>query len=236
VTAISFDLLVVLGLVLVGRRFGGARLAVTLAFGWLAFPFTAYAMNANTNDAIMPACLVWGFWLASSAWARGASLALAGWAKFAAFLLAPLWLTYPAGLRRGTAARFAGGLAVVTAAALSVLLLEPDLVEAGRTFVDRTFAFQLGRESPFSPWDWGQYHAAGIPDLKPVQTLLQIAVLALAGIAAVLPVRKGPRDLAALTAAILIGFELVLTHWSYLYIPWFLPFVLLATTLDGRKG
>ena len=32
-TAIGFDLLVVLGLVLVGRCFGGARLAVTLAFG-----------------------------------------------------------------------------------------------------------------------------------------------------------------------------------------------------------
>ena len=40
-----------------------ARWAVALAFGWVAFPFTAYALNANTNDAIMPAILVWGFWL-----------------------------------------------------------------------------------------------------------------------------------------------------------------------------
>jgi hypothetical protein len=26
----------------------------------------------------------------------------------------------------------------------------------------------------------------------------------------------------------LIGFELVLTHWFYLYIPWFFPFVAFA--------
>ena len=35
----------------------------------------------------------------------------------------------------------------------------------------------------------------------------------------------------------LVGFELALTHWSYLYIPWFLPFVLLALLLPrgGRR-
>ena len=45
---------------------------------------------------------------------------------------------------------------------------------------------------------------------------------------AVVPARKGPLELAALTAAVLLGFELVLTHWFYLYIPWFLPFVAFA--------
>ena len=228
VTAIAFDLLVVVGLLLIGRRLGGSRLAVTLAFGWLAFPFTAYTMNANTNDAIMPAILVWGFWLATSPVARGASVALAGWTKFAALLLAPLWLTYPDGLRRRTAVRFAIAFAVATVAAFSVLLLEPNFAESVRVFFDRTLAFQLDRDSPFSPWDWGQYHARGIPDLRAVQVILEVGVLALAGIVAVIPARKGPLELAALTAAVLLGFELALTHWSYLYIPWFLPFVMLA--------
>ena len=50
-TAIGFDLLVILGLIMVGRRFGGTPLAVALAFGWVAFPFTAYAVNSNTNGA-----------------------------------------------------------------------------------------------------------------------------------------------------------------------------------------
>jgi hypothetical protein len=34
--------------------------------------------------------------------------------------------------------------------------------------------------------------------------------------------------MAALTAVLLIGFEFVLTHWSYLYLPWFFPFVAMA--------
>jgi hypothetical protein len=233
-TAILFDLLVVLGLIMVGRRFGGAPLAVGLAFGWVAFPFTAYALNANTNDAIMPAILVWGFWLATSALARGAAVALAGWTKFAALLLAPLWLTYPSGLNRRTAARFAAAFAVASLVVLSVLLLEPSLADAARTFVDRTLGFQLDRDSPFSPWDWGQYHARGIPDLSAIQLILQVGVLALAGVVAAVPARKGPLELAALSASVLLGFELALTHWSYLYIPWFVPFVLLALLLPRR--
>ena len=94
-TSLLFDALCLVGLALVGRRFGGPRLGATLAFAWAAYPFTLYASNSNTNDTIMPAFLIWGFWLASSAWARGAAVALAGWTKFAGLLLAPLWLSYP---------------------------------------------------------------------------------------------------------------------------------------------
>ena len=234
-TAIAFDLLVVLGLLLIGRRFGGLPLAVALAFGWLAFPFTAYAMNSNSNDAILPAFLVWGFWLSTSAVARGAAVALSSWTKFASLLLAPLWLTYPNGLSLRTTVRFTAAFMAASLAVFSILLLEPSLTEAVRVFVDRTLAYQLDRNSPFSPWDWGQYRARGIPDLHAVQLILQVAVLALAGVVAVIPRRKGPLELAALSAAVLLGFELALTHWSYLYIPWFLPFALLALMLPRRE-
>src|SRR4029453_17437258 len=88
-TAIAFDLLTMLGLVLVGRRLGGTPLAVALAFGWAAFPFTAYTLNSNSNDAVMPAALVWGFWLASAPWARGGAAAIAGGGKFGAALVVP---------------------------------------------------------------------------------------------------------------------------------------------------
>jgi hypothetical protein len=33
----------------------------------------------------------------------------------------------------------------------------------------------------------------------------------------------------------LIGFELVLTHWFYLYIPWFFPFVAYAVIAGERQ-
>ena len=49
-TSILFDSLCLLGLALVGRRFGGPRLAASLAFAWVAWPFTQYASSSNTND------------------------------------------------------------------------------------------------------------------------------------------------------------------------------------------
>ena len=234
--AIAFDLLVLAGLVLVGRRLGGTPLAAVLAFGWVAYPFTSYVLLANSNDALMPALLVWGFWLASSPAARGAAVALAAWTKFAALVVAPLWLTYPR-LEARRLVRFGLGFAVATLLAFSILLLEPSLGEALRTFWERTFGFQLDRESPFSIWGWGQYHAKGIPDLASLQTVVQVGVVALAAVAALVPREKGLLELAALTAALLLAFELSLTHWFYLYLPWVLPFVLLALCLPrGRPA
>jgi hypothetical protein len=232
VTSIALDLLCVIGLALVGRRFGGRRLAAIAVSAWVAYPFTTYALLANTNDAIMPAALVWGFWLVSSPWARGAALAAAGWAKFAALLLAPLWLAYPGMPRLRSVAAGLAAFAGVTVAAFSILLLEPGLADAARTFWERTVGFQLDRESPFSLWGWGQYHAAGIPDLAWLRTVLQVGVLALALAAAVWPRTKGPLELAALTAAVLLAAQLVLPHWFYLYLPWVLPFAVLALLLD----
>lgn len=230
-TAISFDLLVLAGLVLVGARFGGARLAALLAFGWAAFPFTTYVLLSNTNDAIAPALLVWGFWLASSPAARGVTTALAGWTKFVSLIVVPLWLTYPSGLRTKPGLRFALAFVAASLAAFSILLLDPSLRDGVRTFWDRTFGFQLDRDSPFSIWGWGQYHARGIPALASLQTAFQVGAIVLAGAAAAVPREKGPLELAALTAALLLAFELSLTHWFYLYLPWVLPFVLLALFL-----
>ncbi len=197
-----------------------------LAFAWCAYPFTAYALNANTNDTIMPAFLVFGFWLASSTWARGTAVALAGWTKFGGLLLAPLWASYPT-LELRRLVRFALAFALATLASFVILLLEPDLREAIRTFWSRTVGFQAGRDSPFSLWGWGQYHAEGIPDLGFLQPVVAVFAVALAVVFAFVPREKGPIELAALTASILVAFQLSLTHWFYLYLPWFLPFVLL---------
>jgi hypothetical protein len=222
-TSILVDLLCVLGLALVGRRYGGNRLAVTLAFAWAAFPFTQYVSNSNTNDAIAPALLIWGFWLADTHWARGAFCALGGWTKFFSLPLVPLWASYPT-RRLRTQALFLLGFAAATLAAFSVLLLEPNPLHAARVFWDRTLSWQLDRRSPFSLWDWGQYHAAGIPDLHVARRVLE-GLLAAGGLAVFfVPRRKSPLQLAALTAAVLIGVELVLTHWFYPYIAWFFPF------------
>ena len=58
--------------------------------------------------------------------------------------------------------------------------------------------------------------------------MLQVLLVAGSLAAAVWPRRKSPLQLAALTAALLAGFELVLTYWLYTYIPWFFPFAAIA--------
>jgi hypothetical protein len=225
-TSIAFDLICLAGLALLGWRWGGSRLAVTLAFAWAAYPFTQYVSSSNTNDAIPPAFLIFGLAFVTMPVARGVAAAPSGWTKFGALVVAPAWLSYPERSLREQL-RFLAGFAAATLAAFSVLLFEPSLLHAIRVFYDRTFAFQLGRDSPFSIWDWRQYHA-GLPDLHLVQRALE-GLLVLGAVAAYfLPRRKSPLQLAALTGALLIGFELVLTHWFYLYIPWFFPFVAVA--------
>src|SRR5262249_22793320 len=81
------------------------------------------------------------------------------------------------------------GYAAATLTAFSVLLLEPNLGHAIHEFWARTFAYQVSRESPFSIWDWRQYHARGLPDLHILQRVVQVLV--------VLP---GPEDAATAPA------------------------------------
>jgi hypothetical protein len=231
--SIGWDLLAILGLALVGLSLGDRRLAATLAFAWAAYPFTAYALLSDTNDAIMPALLIWAFLVLQLPAPRGALVALSAWTKFSVLAVAPLWLTYPR-LERRTVVRFALGFAAATVTSFSILLLEPSLWHALRTFWDRTIPTQVGRSSPFSLWDWGQYHARGIPDLHLVQRVLEVLVGLFTLAVALVPRRKGPVELAALTAAVLLAFELVLTHWFYFYLLWFLPFLTLALFLTPR--
>jgi hypothetical protein len=229
-TSIAFDLLCIVGLWLVGVRFGGIALGASLAFAWAAYPFTQYASSSNTNDSIMPAFLIWGFWLASAPVARGILAALSGWTKFASLIVAPLWLTYPS---RRPSARFLLGFVAASLAAFSVVLLEPGVLHELRVFWDRTIRWQVGRQSPWSLWDWRQYHARGIPDLHILQRVLEVALVVGALVVAVFPRTKSPLQLAALTAALLAGFELVQTYWLYTYIPWFFGFA--AVALVSRR-
>jgi hypothetical protein len=227
-TAILWDLLTLLGLGLVGLRLGGPRLGATFGFAWAAWPFSQYVSNSNTNDAIQPALLVWGFYFASSPRARGVLAALASWTKFAPLLLLPLWSGYPEARRVRPRVVFLVAFLVTTLLVFIPLFFEQSPWHAAGTFFHRTFGYQFGRDSPFSLWDWQQYHASGLPDLHLIQQVLE--GLLVAGAAALFwwPRHRSPLRLAAFTSVLLIGFELVLTHWFYLYLPWFFPFAAIA--------
>ena len=233
-TSIAWDLICLLGIAVAGRRFGGNRFAAVLALAWVAWPFSQYTSNSNTNDTIMPALLIWGFVLATSPIGRGAFAAFAGWTKFASLVVLPLWAGYPEARRPRPAVLFAIAFVAATALSFFVLFLEPSPWHAARVFWDRTIPTQVGRESPFSLWDWRQYHARGLPDLHLVQVVLEVSLVAGALALGWWPRRRSILQFAAFTAALIVAFEVVLTHWFYLYLPWFFPFVAFALLAGDR--
>jgi hypothetical protein len=222
--AIFFDLATMLGLFLVGRRLrpgrSGSELGVVLAYAWAAYPYTLFVLNSNANDSLVAMLLTYSFLFLRSSRLRGGLLALASAAKFAPLVLVPLYLGYSR--RPRTALRFTAAFTLVGLAVTIPLVLGSSL----DTFWDRTVGFQLGRSSPFSIWGQESW-------LEPLQTVAKGLTGALVLLVAFLPRRKSPLQVAALGAAVLIALELTLTHWFYLYIVWFLPFVLIA--LFGRE-
>jgi hypothetical protein len=227
--AIFFDLGTMVGLFLIARRLRrgpeGNRLGVILCFGWAACPYTAFALESNTNDALVSLTLVAALLALDSAPARGVLLALSSMTKFAPIPLAPLFATYGAtergsgGLRRyaRVATPFVAAFAVTALVVSAQALFDPGL----DTYWHRTIAEQGGRDSPFSVW--GQS-----PSLGWLQAVVKAGVVGLALLVAFRPKLRDPVTVAALGTALLIGMELVIDHWFYLYVPWFLPFLLIA--------
>jgi Glycosyltransferase family 87 len=214
--AIAFDLLAIGGLLLLGRALRpgreGKALGVALAYAWAAYPYTAFVLETNANDTLVAlACI--GALLAfakRSASAGGVAVGLGAAAKFAPLALAPLFA-------RRSPVVFAVALAL--AVALAVLPFVPD--DGPRELYDRTIGYQAGRGSPFSVW--GQ-----VESVDWLQTLVKVAAAGLALAVAFVPRRPDERQVAALGAAVLIALQLAVTHWFYLYVVWFAPFVLVA--------
>jgi hypothetical protein len=245
--AIAFDLLTIAGLFLVGRRMrtgpAGVRLGTVMAFAWAACPYTAYALESNSNDELVSALLVGVLLLVRSAPGRGAMTAIAGLTKFAPLPLAPLFATgvregersLPGGFARRLrevvggrqTAMFAIGFLLIAALLLAGPAIDPGL----GTFWDRTIASQADRSSPFSVW--GQ-----VSSLDWLRRAMEVGVAVLAIGVAFVPRTRTLRQVAALAALVTIGIELILKHWFYLYIPWFLPFFIIALTVapTGREG
>ena len=218
--AIAFDLLALGGLLLLGRRLRpgreGTALGVALAYGWAAYPYTAFVLESNSNDTLVAVASL-GALLAASmarrhASAAGAALAvgLGAATKFVTAALAPLFA-------RRSPFVFAGTLVLVLA-----LVVVPFIPDGGlRELYDRTIGYQASRPSPFSIW--GQVESLGW-----LQDVAKAGAAVLALVAAFVPRNPDLRQIAALGGGILIAVELTATHWFYLYVVWFVPFVLVA--------
>ena len=219
--AIAFDLACALGLLVLGRRLQpsgeGRGLGIALAFAWLACPWTAYALNANTNDALLAATIIWALVAFASPAGRGALLAIGTAVKFAPAALAPLFAAGTGERRWRSAAVFTVAFAVV--AALAFLPFLPD--GGPGELYDRTFGYQASRGSPFSVWGLA-------PSLDTLQTVARAFAVVLAVAVFAWPPRRSLIQVAALGAAVVIAAQVAGTHWFYFYVLWFLPLVLVA--------
>ncbi len=243
--AIAFDLAALLGLFFAGTRLrpgrAGRDLGILLAFAWVAYPYTDFALQANSNDSLVGALLIWSLALFARPVARGALLALATMTKFAPLALAPLYAAGYRGLLAaepgpGRARRRLAGLrpAVVFSLAFAVvagLILAHPAIDSGlATFFDRTVVSQIDRSSPFSVW--GQ-----VDGIQWLQTAVLAGAAVFAAALAFVPRRRTLAQVAALAAAVMIALQLSVDHWFYLYIPWFfgaLAIALLAVSPSSR--
>jgi hypothetical protein len=228
--AIFFDLLATALLFLIGRRMRGPTLGVALAYAWVSYPFTLYALESNSNDSLVGA-LVLAAVLAASYRAelaragRGSLTALAGLTKFAPLALAPLLATH--GLSELSRARRVQALALYAvgfAATVALVSIPAFSHDSLHTIYERTIVYQSNRGSPFSVW--------GLYGLQGPERVVEAAAVALALALAVIPRRPDVVGLAAACGAVILAEQLGIEHWFYLYIPWFFPVVIVA--LLGR--
>jgi hypothetical protein len=247
--AVLFDLATFALLFLLGRRLragpAGYDLGATVAFGWAAFPYTAYVLESNSNDALVSLFLVATLLALSRPMLRGALASLAVFTKFAPLILVPMLATYSpsAGgaddrgvedsLARSAPRSSVTGPAVVRFVLAFigisiVVMLWPAINPGLHTFYERTIAYQADRNSPFSIW--------GQVGLEPLRLAILAIVGALSLAFAFYPRRKNITQVAALGAALLIGLQITAEHWFYLYIVWFYPLLLVAMATVGEGG
>jgi hypothetical protein len=214
--AAAFDLLMVLGLFLLGRvlRRGseGHTMGVALAYAWAAFPYALLTLRYSFNDAVVGLLTLWAVVALHYPLARGMLAALAGATKFAPLVLAPL-------LARGTGERplrtvipFAAAFVAVTLAVYLPLMPDGGIPE----LYDRTLGYQEERAGWSRIW-------ASLPALNWLQTACQVAVAVLALAVAFVPRRKTAFQVTSLAAALVIAAQLTGRNWSAAYVVWFAP-------------
>jgi hypothetical protein len=219
--AIFFDLLTLAGLLLLGRRLRagpeGRRMGLALGYAWVAFPYSALALQENTNDTLIAALLVLTMVVVLSPWKRGVMLAIASFVKFVPLALVPLIATGKG--PRTTRAWLQFGVAFAVAAlALMLPFVSPSQLH---NFYMLTLGAQLHRQTPLSLW--GQ-----APSLKPLKDLIEAATVCLGLFLAFRPTVRSRAQIAALSAVLLIGIQLCVSYWYYTYVVWFAPLVLIA--------
>ncbi|MEA2496389.1 MAG: hypothetical protein QOJ29_4300, partial [Thermoleophilaceae bacterium] len=218
--SLVFDLAVVALMFAVGRRMkpgpAGRKLGVTLAYLWVACPFTFLPLAASTNDAIVPAFVLGSLLALSAPPLRGALIGLGAAAKFAPMALVPLFALGPErSWRKGL---------VCAAAAVGVFVLAflPYVRESGLHKVyDSTLGFQLHRASPFTLWG---LH----PSLEWMHLIARALAASVIVMSAVVYTGRDVIRVAAFSAAVILAVQMAGNYWAHTYVMWFAAPALVA--------
>jgi hypothetical protein len=227
--AITFDLLTIAGLVLVGRQLrrgrDGWRLGLVLAWLWAACPFSLLGMEKSTNDGVTALIVVLILLTLNGPVRRGVLVGVGAASKFFPAILLPLIAVGHGDADQQTFRKVLAGFVITVGATVAVFMPSGGLVEMW----DHTLGFQLTRTDVFSIW-------ALHPSLSPIKDAVEVFAVALAVLVAFRPRgRRTTAQVAALGAALVIAVQLTAIHWFYLYIVWFLPLVLVAVLGDSPE-
>ena len=233
-TELFLDLLALLALFRLARRQGDRNLALTVVFVYAISPYLIgmtgeLGIERASHIAAAPFILIALLLLDRPAWA-GILLGIATGMLYYPLFLAPLWFGYlrrKESLRHGL--RFLMGFAAVGIVCIVMLLVMVKPVEKSESplgaFFDDTIAqqqFKPGYGNSRLSF-WGQYPALarwGKPTAGIVYVLFCLAP-------AFVPCRLDNQRLIALTAAILVGIQLILSFAGGTYIGFYLaPLIL----------
>jgi hypothetical protein len=197
------------------------------ALAWLALPPLLVTASTGTSDVLLGALLLAALALVRRPLGSVTAILVAGWFKVVPFALLPIWLA------RLRGRRLAAALAVTAASGaltLAVLLALGGARAPGQML--HAIAYQADRRTLHSPWT-----LLGIEWLQP---LGQAAVLALVA-AATVRVRRDatlasdPARLAALAGAVLLAVQLTGNYWTYLYLAWAVPCLVVGLLADAPR-
>lgn len=203
-----------------GRSASDDAFGLRHAAAWLLFPPTLIAASAGSNDLPTAALIAWALATFVHAGRTSSWLSAAAWAKVAPVFILPLWL-----------ARFRGAelkRALIPPVILTIAMLALLLALGGIDGVEKmieAIAFQSDRGAQLSFWV--------VTDAPALQIVVQAAGFAIAAAGAVAVWRSASLAssivrVSALSAAVLLVFQIGASYWSYAYLPWVYPLIVVA--------
>lgn len=220
--AITWDLLTIAGLIVLGYRLRrgreGWRLGLLMAWLWAACPWSLLVLDKSSNDGLVALTVVLVMLSLTSPIRRGVFVGLGFASKFFPAVLLPLVAVGRGNADSSTIRKVLAGFVIAAGASFAIFMPSGGLQEVW----SHTIGYQLTRSDIFSIW-------ALHPTLAPIKVALEgFAVILSVAVAFRPRGARTPAQVAALGAAVIVAVQLPALHWFYLYIPWFLPLMLVA--------